>query len=552
MNQHTDSQHADSQHTDSQRNNALVRDLQDPNAYPGIDVQTVDLHETHISWVFLAGPYAFKIKKPLKNSFLDYSTLAQRKYFCEEELRLDQRFARELYLDVVPITQENGRWKVGGQGEPLEYAVRMKRFPEDALLSVKAQSGELSHEDINRLATRIADFHQAARRLGDNDQNTDLSTDLGTAESIQRAASDNLDELSEVAGGPAEFAFEFVRDWTGKKAQTLRQEFIKRRENGFVRECHGDLHLANIIGWHGELIPFDGIEFNDEFRWIDVVSDAAFTAMDLKSMGLKHLSRSFINTYLERTGDYSSLSVMQWYLVYRAMVRAKVALLRSHQSGLTQAERDEIDVDVRKHVRLAHLYAVGSLPGIFITHGVSGSGKTTVSEQLVQRFGVIRIRSDVERKREFDIDSSQHPDDTVKNELYSAAATESTYRRLRRLARGIVRDGYTVVVDATFLKRRQRDRFRSLASREGVPFGILDCKAAPETLRQRIIDRAKANTDASDADLAVLERQLSTREPLDRRELPEVVDQVKFGLQRDESEDLSVHSIKEMAERTTK
>ncbi|WP_182870952.1 AAA family ATPase [Rhodopirellula sp. JC639] len=518
---HTDATATASRPTDAQLVQALTR----PKAYPntiasGSDPGPIELHQTHISWVFLVGDHAFKVKKPVRNAFLDYSTLEKRKHFCEEELRLDRRFAADLYLDVVPVTLSDGQPVMEGDGVPIEYAVKMRRFPSGALLSERIESDKLTTDEVFELARCVADFHQSAERL---DPKT-ADKRLGSIEVVYRNATDNLSALRGVVGGDSAKVVRVLFGWTDKYFNQHRRVFAQRVVNGFIRECHGDMHLANIVHWGDQLIPFDGIEFNESFRWIDVLSDAAFAAMDFAARERLDLSRSFINAYLEHTGDHASLIVLRWYLVYRALIRAKVAAIRASQPGMSVADQTAAMNDCEHHVELAYQFSLRERPQLWITHGVSGSGKTTASQWAVQQHGAIRLRSDIERKRHFGLAPSDRLSDRQRQNLYCETANHATYERLHRMARCILRSGYPVIIDATFLRQADRQTFRSLAAREGATFGILDCHADEQTLRQRITDRIARDDDASDADLAVLDQQLATRQPLTEQERDSVVE----------------------------
>ncbi|QDV26498.1 bifunctional aminoglycoside phosphotransferase/ATP-binding protein [Aureliella helgolandensis] len=490
----------------------LIRALSESSAYPHAAQSPVTVHETHISWVFLVGEFAYKVKKPIKTSFLDYGTLEKRHKFCEEELRLDARYSEGLYLEVVPITLVDGTPRMDGPGEPFEYAVKMSRFPENALLSQRLELGALPSTEIQQLASTVAKFHQGAFKI-------DSNSPWGRPDSVLRNALDNFQDLEAAVTGDELTTLQVLKAWTLEYFAEHQHEFQRRIANGFIRECHGDLHLANIVYWNGHLMPFDGIEFNEDFRWIDVLSDAAFLAMDFAARGHLELCRSFINAYLEQTGDYASLTSLRWYLVYRALVRAKVAALRADQAGQSESDRQRAREDCAQHIDLAHRFSVREEPCLWITHGFSGSGKTTQSEILVQRRDAIRVRSDVERKRYSGLERNERPDQKTQQELYCESATHATYERLRQLAIGILRAGYSVVVDATFLKRNDRQLFKSTADSEGVRFAILDCHADEQTLRQRVADRVAKNNDASDANIRVLEEQLASHDPLSEREL---------------------------------
>ncbi|WP_051057975.1 bifunctional aminoglycoside phosphotransferase/ATP-binding protein [Rhodopirellula baltica] len=483
----------------------LVAGLKRPEAYAHPVNDPVVVHETHISFVFLAGEFAYKIKKPVKTEFLDYTTLEKRRHFCEEELRLDRRFSDDLYVAVVPITFADEAVKVQGEGETIEFAVQMNRFPETALLSQQIERGRLTRGKVLQLADSVAVFHQdavacysgiALKWPGFLTQNT--------RQIFETVEADLDDECSRV--------LDVLRDWTNEFFRENFQRLTNRINGGFIRACHGDLHADNIIDWRGKLRPFDGIEFNDQLRWIDVLSDASFLAMDLSARGHLDLSRLFLNAYLERTGDYRSLSLLRFFLVYRALVRALTASMRGDNQ------------DVREHLNLAYRFTLRESPRLWITHGVSGSGKSTVSEAIVQRHDAIRLRSDIERKRMFGLSVTERPGPEDVLEVYGDDASEKTYRRLADLAERILASGYSVVVDATFLKRSHRKQFVDVATRSGVPFAILDCHTDLQTLRQRVIDRREKNQDASDADLTVLEHQLACHEPISDSERELVVD----------------------------
>ncbi len=496
----------------------LVAALRQGDAYPNAIDSTVVVRETHVSWVFLVGDVAYKVKKPITTSFLDYGTLADRERYCHEEVRLDRRYANDLYLGVVPITLENGELRVEGAGEAVEFAVKMRRFPDDALLSDRLETGKLSTEEVFQLANAVADFHAQAEKA-------DPHQACGSPDLVLESAEDNFRDLEDdVTPDDLAASLHVLEDWTRDYFQEHQLLFSQRVANGFIRECHGDLHLANVIHWRGRLMPFDGIEFNDSFRWIDVMSDAAFLAMDFAARDHLDLCRSFINSYLEQTGDHASLPLLRWYLVFRALVRAKVAAIRGKQSGQNAADRLSAMDDCRNHVDLAYRFSLRETPCLWITHGLSGSGKTTGSEQLVQRRGAIRLRSDLERKRHFGLATTERPDERTRAKLYCESANNATYGRLRRLAQGILRAGYSVVVDATFLQQRQRELFRKLATKEGVAFAILDFHSDEQTLRQRVADRMARNEDASDADVQVLESQIASHEPLTKSEARSVVD----------------------------
>lgn len=474
--------------------------------------QPAEVVETHISWVLLAGDHAYKIKKAVNLGFLDFATLEQRRHYCAEELRLNRRLAPGLYLEVVPIAGSAEQPALNGSGPAIEYAVKMRRFSQSCLLDQVLRHGALTPETIDATARKIAGFHARAAVSGGG-------SPFGEPERIHQPAMENFAQIRAQPGSrPPLRELDELEEWSEREYRTRRGAFATRKAQGFVRECHGDLHLGNIVLLEGEIVPFDCIEFNENLRWIDVVSEAAFLTMDLRDRGRPDLARRFLNAYLEQTGDYAGLEVLRYYLVYRAMVRAKVACIRAGQGDLASGERDLLWAGHRRYVELAEGYTRPAPPFIAITHGLSGSGKTTVAQALLEALDIFRVRSDVERKRLYGLEPEARSGAGTGDGIYSPEAGERTYRRLAELARGIVGAGFPVVVDAAFLKRRERAAFHELARELGVPFAILDFTAPEDVLRERVERRRQAGRDASEADLAVLESQFRNRERLDDAE----------------------------------
>lgn len=487
----------------------LVQGLLDPRAYPH-PAEQVEHIETHISHILLAGGHAYKIKKPLDLGFLDYRGLSRRLHFCEEELRLNRRTAPAIYLDVAGIggTPDAPRVVAQDTAGCIEYAVHMRRFAPGGLLSEQLGAGGLDDAVIDRLAQRIADFHRAAAAA-------DPASPWGRPEQVHEPVRDNFRML----GGHADAGrLHALRDWAEQRYRDLRACFEERRHAARIRECHGDLHLGNIVMWQGEPCPFDGIEFSEALRWIDVINDTAFLMMDLEDRGRPGQAWRLINRYLEFSGDYRGVAVLDYYRAYRAMVRAKVAAIRLDQHDLGQAARARETAELDSYLTLAGTYTRPPRPCLLLTSGLSGSGKTRLSQQLLQSLGLIRLRSDVERKRLYGLGPLEHSDSALGAGIYTADAGRRTYARLEELAGGVLASGHPVIVDATFLDRSQRAAFIGLARRRQVPVLILRCEADTATLRERIIRRATRERDASEAGLEVLERQLEHWEAPDEAE----------------------------------
>ncbi|MEJ8856879.1 AAA family ATPase [Variovorax robiniae] len=464
----------------------------------------VGLVETHISWVLLTPTLAFKLKKPVRLPFVDFSSLAARRHFCEEELRLNRVLAPDLYLDVRPVCGTSEAPCIGEEGNAanaIDYVVRMRRFPDGMLLGELLASGQLENAELDDLARTLARFHRDAPVAA-------VASGFGAPEGIEQRVMAALDSLA-AACGPARVAA--LRRWVEGKVPGLRMAWLLRQRIGAVRECHGDLHLANVVRLDGRLQPFDCIEFDPALRWIDVMSDVAFLTMDLKAHGHVDLAFRFLDKYLEHSGDHEGLPVLRFYEVYRALVRAQVASLRG-PSGEGKPDVEDYLLCAEDIVRRAE-----RRPRLLITHGLSGSGKSTVAAQLLELAGAVRLRSDVERKRVFGLSALSHSADHAVD-IYTPEATRRTFARLAEGARLALQAGYPVIVDATFLRHAERAAFRALAVSLQLPFAILDLHASPAQLRRRLALRQAGGLDASEAGPAVLEQQFAFQEPLDAPE----------------------------------
>lgn len=465
--------------------------------------------ETHISRVIVAGDIAWKFKKPVRLGFLDFSTLAARKFYCAEELRLNRRLAPHLYLDVVGIAGSIGHPVAGGEGPVLDYAVRMKAFSQASLWTRRIAAGELDPDEVDQLAEILARFHQDAPVAA-------ADSDVAGVDCNRQIAQETEESLHAwLHDEQAVHAFQRIRAWNAGYLHAIARRFDERRRAGRVRECHGDLHLANILTHDGQVQVFDCIEFNERMRWIDVMNDVAFTCMDLHFHGRSDLASRMLNGYLALTGDYDGLDVFRYYLVQRALVRAKIALIDARQggpgseSGVARACR---------YLAVAEDATRSSSPALVFTRGYSGCGKSTLSAALAEAAGTITIRSDVERKRLHGMAPTDRAGQEPDTGIYAAQAGFMTYQCLLDLARAIMTAGFVPVVDAAFLRREQRLPFQELARRSGARFLILDVHAQTDTLRARLERRQAAGKDASDAGPAILSRQLDACDPLTEEE----------------------------------
>lgn len=495
---------------------SLLDRLLTPAAYPH-PVANVRLIETHISWVFLTGDYVYKVKKPVNFGFLDFSSLERRRHFCEEEVRLNQRFAPTLYLDAVPIVGPPEAARIPGQGEargdvePIEWAVRLKQFDEAGRLDRLLDDGGLSAQGCAELAGELA-------RIQDRLEIADVALPWGTTEAVGNAIDTTLARLREhrpeICG-----RVDALGRGVHRRLVACSEQIEARRKSGRVRQCHGDLHLANIVRHEGRFIPFDSIEFSDALRWIDVASDVAFLAMDLESRGRADLAATFTSSWIEAANDHHAACVLPVYLIYRAMVRATVAAIRSTQAQVgphaDPAAAAAAAAESDRYLAVAERLLIERRPILVATSGVSGSGKTTIAGRVAAALGGVRLRSDVERKRIFGMGATDRPRDAREEAaLYSSESTRRTYARLAELARLILAAGTSVVVDAACNRRWERRMLADAAQTAGVPMVWLSLEVPEAVVLARVTARQAAATDASDASVEVVRAQYAAREPI--------------------------------------
>ncbi|MGO1462850.1 MAG: AAA family ATPase [Oleiphilaceae bacterium] len=482
----------------------LLLAMQNPDLYDH-PVDGFQIIETHISQVILTGQYAYKIKKPMDFGFLDFSTLARRKHFCEEELRLNSRLAEPLYLEVLPITGTPEQPVIGGEGEPFEYLLKMHQFRQNQLFDHLQETGALKPELLSSLAKQVAGFHSNLEPVPDHKP-------LGTPEAVYAGMQENFDQIRPMIDDPALLSqLENLEAWTQTTFERHRDLIAQRKNDGFVRECHGDLHLANITIYDGKVTVFDCIEFSDPFRCIDVINDLAFLLMDLESRREYALANLVLNTYLEYRDDFSALPLLPLYKAYRALVRGKIALFTRANPALSEEEKAELMQRYSDYAQLAEDYS--NIPNRYVlaTVGLSASGKTCVSAALSGELGLIRLRSDIERKRLHGLaplDDSQSPTGGL---MYTEEANQKTYQRLAVLASDLLSAGLPVIVDAACLKEKERALFAAVAESQGVPFALIHCEA-PDDLRKEWVRKRKG--DASEATIDLLDKQKSWFEPL--------------------------------------
>lgn len=500
------------------RHPEVVTSLLRPEAYPH-PVGQLQLIETHLSWVILTGPYAYKLKKPVAFGFVDFSTADKRTQACRDELRLNQRLSPQRYLDVVAVVgpAESARIVIDPQisppkqaEAPLATAVRMVQFDQHQLLPAVLGRGELSAEAIGAFAETLAQFHSHAAQAP-------AAAAWGRSEAVIQPVRDNLTALASGAGsswdGSSEQLARLSR-WVHGQGAALSPWFEQRRAQGQIRECHGDLHLGNMLLGPAGIEVFDALEFSDTLRWIDPISELAFLVMDLAVRGRPDLGTLLLNRWIEANGDAEGLRGWAWYSAYRALVRAKVNGLRLGQAGLSSEERQQCLADLHGYLTLAESWTVPRPRGLVLMHGLSGSGKSTLAARLSQQLGAIVFRSDVERKRLFGLWGIR-PTRQLEGELYGPGASDVLYHQtLPALVESALAGGLPVILDACFLRRGERQQMADLTRRLGVPLQIVACSAPETLLRERLLTRTAKGQDPSDATVAVMEQQRHWLEPL--------------------------------------
>lgn len=496
----------------------LIEKLSDPNFYPHGVKGSVQVLQTHASIIFLTGDYAYKLKKPVNYHFLDFSTLEKRHYYLEQELLLNKQVAADIYLEILPINEENGQLSLNGTGVAIEYVLKMKQFPQDCLLSQVFERGELTESDLVSLGKKVARFHRQASTSA-------YISSFGSLEIIKQAIDENYQQTEKYIGFvQTRQQFEETKAYTDNFFANHGDWLEERQSKGMIRECHGDLHLNNMFRWQGEIQLFDRIEFNESFRFVDVIYDIAFTVMDLTAKGRKDFANIFLNTYLEQTGDWEGLKVLSLYLTRQAYVRAKV------NSFLLDGDTfsEQIQATAAHYYQLAWQYTQPQSPRLILMSGFSGSGKSTVAKVIAKYLNAIQIRSDAVRKHLAGIELNQQGS----LDIYTVEMSQKTFARLTELAELLIKLGYPVILDARYDKYAWREPLLNFAQQQQIPFSIVHCYAPLEVLKQRLESRTG---DISDATSDILALQIESTEDFHTSEKPYLIslDTTKPDWQKD-------------------
>jgi aminoglycoside phosphotransferase family enzyme/predicted kinase len=488
----------------------VIRALLSPSAYPH-PADRVELIQTHISFVLLAGEYAYKIKKPLDLGFLDYSTLEKRRHFCEEEVRLNRRMCSDTYLGTLPVTRDPvGGYRLGGDGEPVEWAVQMRRLPADRALPSLLARGEVGFEMIRAVAHRVAEFHLTA----DTD---DYIASFGSVDAVMVNWRENFDQTAPYIGRTVtREQWEGVKAYVDSFVERERPLFERRVQEGRSRDCHGDLRAEAIVFKDSDVCIYDCIEFNDRIRYGDVASDIAFLAMDFDFRGRPDLADDLLGLYLNVTQDATLPLVLNFYRCYRAYVRGKVDGFQIDQPEVGKRQQAAAGRRAQRYFRLAHAYATQRVPrALIIVSGLSGTGKSFVAYALASRLGAQVVSSDVTRKRLAGVPATEPHLEPWGKGIYDPALTERTYSAMLEEAEQLLAQGRTVILDATFLRRAHRDAARLVARRRRARFLALDLRCSEDEVRRRLSERIGGHRVVSDARWEIYQRQKEALEPLD-------------------------------------
>ena len=478
---------------------SLIEQMKQPEFYPHPVTEPIELIQTHISYVLLTGDYAYKIKKAINFGFLDFSSLDKRQHFCQEEIRMNQAIAPEIYLEVLPLTQTGDKFILDGKGEPVEYTIKMRQFPQEKLFSQMFAAGEITEKHLEELGKLVADFH--AKTVTNN-----YIRSFGEIPKVKEAFDENYQQTEKYIGGPqTQQQFDETQEFTDNFFAQRQELFKRRRERDKIRECHGDLHLRNICLWQDKIQLFDRIEFNEPFRFVDVMYDVAFAMMDLDARGRSDFGNIFLNTYVEQTGDWEGLQILPLYLSRQAYVRAKVTSFLLDDPAIDDRSKQEATKTAANYYRLAWEYAQSKQGRLILMSGLSGSGKTTVARELAKRIGAIHIRSDAVRKHLAGISLNQRGTD----DLYTPQMSEKTYARLLELGIMLAKEGFPVILDAKYDRLSLRSQAIAQAQSHQLPLKILHCTAPIEVLSDRLGGRSQ---DISDATPDLLKQQQASAE----------------------------------------
>lgn len=488
----------------------LIAAMSLPEFYPA-KPERVELLQTHISLIFIAGDVVYKVKKAVDFGFLDFTTLEKRQFYCGEELRLNRRLAPEIYLDVVEIVERpDGRLALNEPGLVVDYAVVMKKIPEERMLKKLLASGETSISVMERVARKVADFHRQAETGGKIDE-------IGGLETIRRNHEENFEQtLPFIDVTIPRYQYALIRSWALKFLEAQEGLFRRRVANHRIRDCHGDLHLEHICLLDPEIVIFDCIEFNERFRYEDVAAEAAFLAMDLDFNGCPEYGEAFVQAYISCSGDEEIRQLLNFYKCYYAYVRGKVVGFKIHDAAVSQKERDEARETASRYFDLAYTCAARlERPALILMTGLMGTGKSVLARSLASRLGAEILQMDVLRKEMLNIPVTDHHFAEFGQGIYADAVTRRTYAEALSRAEEMIRLGKSVIIDASYKRREERLKAKSAAGRLDADFYAIECRCPEDVLKERLEKRLSETGEASDGRWEIYQAQKKDFDPVD-------------------------------------
>lgn len=494
----------------------MLESLKNPALY-GSNVESVNVLQTHISFVALTGDFAYKVKKPVNFGFLDFSTLEKRKYFCEEEMRLNRRLCPDIYLDVVPITKKNNEIELNGKGEVVDYALKMKEFPQDKIMTNLLKQGEIDEDTIGKICTILVDFYNLGKCSDEIDK-------YGEVTAVKQNIDENFEQTKSVVNvAIPNDIYKYIQNVSNTFFAKKKDIFERRIKQGYIHDCHGDLHSGNIVV-SDKIHIFDCIEFNKRFRFCDAASDISFLAMDLDYLNYPFLSSYLINNYVEKSKDKGIFDVLNFYKSYRAYVRGKVNGFRINDTTINKKEKKGVIKTAKKYFDLSHYYASlfsldlnGKKSLLFMVCGLTGTGKSTMALKIAVDYHAHQINTDIVRKELAGIDKFERHHNKFNTGLYSPDKIDFTYEKVIETAVDLLKKGENVVLDATFQKKKYRDMVKKVAEENNTLLLSVQCICPDDIVKKWLEERLKKKS-VSDGRWEIYQRQKETFEPFTSKE----------------------------------
>ena len=495
----------------------VLENLKNPEFY-GSDVKSVSIIQTHISFVALTGKYAYKVKKPVNFGFLDFSTLEKRKYFCQEEMKLNRRLCPNIYLEVLPITIKGNTLELNGDGKIVDYALKMREFSQEEIMTNLIKKGKIHEGTIDEICHILVDFYNSGKQSEEIDN-------FGSSKAIKQNIKENFEQTQSVVDLTIpKDVYTYIKAASNKFFEVNKAIFEKRIKEKHIHDCHGDLHSGNIVVSDNNIYIFDCIEFNKRFRYCDVASDIGFLAMDLDYLNHPYLSSYLIDKYVDKSHDKGIFDVLNFYKSYRAYVRGKVLGFKLSGQNISKKERKNTIETAKKYFDLSQYYTSlfyldlkNKKPLLFIVGGLSGTGKSTISLKISVDYHAQYINTDIIRKELAGIDKFEKHHDEINTGLYSPEKIDHTYEKVMEKAEYLLKKGENVVLDATFQKKSYRDMARKIAEENNAISVLIQC-TCPENIVKKWLGERQRKKTVSDGRWEIYLNQKVTFESINPKE----------------------------------